>query len=204
MIRTFCILGKLLRSGCSPLLCPERNFLRFSRRFLIRCPSKLYRVREDAPGIKCRLSRTRRILSRSDCRNCHRFVRRKATLVHGDRSRKRREISKSPERRRPGEMGKMGGSFKAAGSRGASAARRTWLRGMRTRLTISIATHVDVSGAINKARARPTERRDSSLWRGWKSRSHGIETANSFFFYSLLPENAKTQTRHVDGAAVPT
>lgn len=41
--------------------------------------------------------------------------------------------------------------------------------GMRTRVTISIATHVGVSGAINKARARELRRRDSSLWRGWKS-----------------------------------
>lgn len=41
-------------------------------------------------------------------------------------------------------------------------------RYMRTRLTISIATHVGVSGAINKARARELRRRDSSLCRGWK------------------------------------
>lgn len=68
------------------------------------------------------------------------------------------EISKSPEMEVQGKNGPRvpGRLIQAAGSRDASVGRRTWLRGMRTRLTISIATHVGVSGAINKARARAT------------------------------------------------
>lgn len=53
--------------------------------------------------------------------------------------------------------------------------------GMRTRVTISIATHVGVSGAINKlARARAKEKRFVSLARLEVEPPDGIETDDSF------------------------
>lgn len=99
------------------------------------------------------------------------------TLLFIRQTRRCRYYTRIPEERNLSKS--LGGG--GGGGRKDGAWRTGWLiqgepvvetlgeHGMRTRVTISIATHVGVSGAINKARARELRRRDSSLWRGWKS-----------------------------------